>query len=288
VCAVCLRSGAQLPLVYTPSQLSSYLSDYDYGIDPAKPQLVLAIQFDNIPGSGALGAPGRWDYSIRMNFTDGSAPPTSESKVRRLQRSLDMRNAHTYLENGFAATQLMLDRYIIGKKAADLKTEDILKHNGYDWAQEPAKYPEGAVEGEKLAEPLRYAPQRVEASPLPIAGYESDIFYTLVENVFPVYFILTFLYTQKKVINELIEEKESKVREALRMLGMHDSSLIGAWYITYALIFGVLCAIFTAVASIRVFELTSVTVLWAFFWMWCMSFVAFAFGPDPPVAVKRP
>ena len=75
-------------------------------------------------------------------------------------------------------------------------------------------------------EPLRYIPNRIEVSPFPISGFDEDRFYTLIKDVVPVYFILTFLYTQKKVINELIEEKESKVRESLRMLGMGNASLI--------------------------------------------------------------
>ena len=75
----------------------------------------------------------------------------------------------------------------------------------------------------------------------------------------------------------MIEEKESKVRESLRMLGTSNAALIGSWYITYAVIFAVLVGIFTVMASLKVFAYTSMSVLFVFFWTWCMSFVAFGF-----------
>jgi ABC-type Na+ transport system ATPase subunit NatA len=266
-----------LDKVYLEPELDDYLDSTGYGIDADSPALALGIHFHSIPGSGGKGEPGDWSYAIRLNFTDGDVPPTSQGKVQRLQRRLDMGNAQTYMRGGFVATQLLLDRYIIGVRNDTLKTEDILRHYNYDWAQEPLKNPRAAFEAEMLAEPLKYTPNRLEVSPFPISGFNEDRFYTLIKDVVPMYFILTFLYTQKKVINEMIEEKESKVRESLRMLGTLNAALIGSWYITYSVIFAVLCGIFTIVASLKVFAYTSVSVLFVFFWTWCMSFVAFGF-----------
>ena len=48
-------------------------------------------------------------------------------------------------------------------------------------------------------------------------------------------------------------------------------------YITYACIFAVLCSVFVATASLQIFYYTSAALLWLFFWVWCMSFVAFAY-----------
>lgn len=266
-----------LEKVYLEDELLEYLGSIGYGVDADSPPVAIGIHFNNIPGSGAKGQPGDWSYAIRMNFTNGDVPPTSEGKVRRLQRWLDMGNANTYMHGGFVATQLMLDRYIIGVRNDTLKTEDILHHYQYDWAQQPLKHPAGFAEADQLAEPLRYVPNRLEVSPFPISGFNEDRFYTLIKDVVPMYFILTFLYTQKKVINEMIGEKESKVRESLRMLGTSNAALIGSWYITYAVIFAVLCGIFTVMASFKVFAYTSMGVLFIFFWTWCMSFVAFGF-----------
>ena len=269
--------------IFLTSELDSYLADPEYGCTADKPELVLGIHFHSVPGTGALGAPGDWSYAIRMNFTTGRVPPTSMGKVSRLQRGLDTGTADTYMQGGFVATQLLVDRYIIGQRNDTLSTDDILRHNNYDWAAlgDAFKDFDAVLERQKLAEPLRYAPSRLEISPLPIDGFDMDIFYQLVKDIVPMYFILTFLYTQKKVINELIAEKESRVRESLRMLGMGNAALFGAWYITYAVIFAALCIVFTIAACFRVFYYASPTLLFLFFWLWCMSFVSFAFLIQP-------
>ncbi|CAE7454884.1 ABCA1, partial [Symbiodinium sp. CCMP2456] len=98
----------------------------------------------------------------------------------------------------------------------------------------------------------------------------------LIALAFPLVFIVAFLYTQKKVLNELISEKETKVRESLRMLGVGSPAIISSWYLTYGIIFGILCAIFALTASFYVFPGSSGTLIFAFFWLWCMSFLAFA------------
>jgi ATP-binding cassette subfamily A (ABC1) protein 3 len=285
--------------IYVGDDLDKYLEDPSYGKAADQPQLLLAIHFHQIPAGGALGASGEWEYSIRLNFTSGhndktdigSVPRSAGQKVRRLRvHSLEMGNPNEYMGQGFAATQLMLDRYIIGQRTIGNTTSassinELLNSNGFGpWldhqnqAQKQKPCPQGAQDTKCiLAEPLRYAPNRLEAAPYPIAGQTWDRFYELFPEVFPVIFMLTFLYTQKKVINELIAEKETKVRESLRMLGMGDASLIGSWYLTYALIFGMLCLIFTAVAGLRIFHYSSKLLIFSFFWLWCMSFVAFAF-----------
>jgi hypothetical protein len=262
--------------------LEEYLGDKEYGSDPKKPQLLLGIHFNAIPGRGELGAKGRWEYTIRMNFTNAGrhhsdVPRTSGSTVHHLQRSLDMDDTVAYMKNGFIASQLLVDRYAIGQRLTEWdsppKTRELLVANYYPleglFEDDPFLY--------QAAEPLRYIPNRVEAMGLPVAGFVADIFYALFPIVFPVFFMLTFLYTQKQVINELISEKETKVRESLRMLGMGNASLIGSWYITYAMIFAVLCTVFVFTASLRIFAYSSFSLLWVFFWVWCMSFVAFAY-----------
>ena len=155
-----------------------------------------------------------------------------------------------------------------------LDDDAVLRHNGYD----ASRLHWTAAQRAYVAAPLKFAPSSVSAAPLPVNGFDLNIFYTLVQDVFPVFFILTFLYTQKKVINELVHEKESKVRETLRMMGVGSATLFGAWYLTYALIFGLLCAVFTLTAGVRIFEYSANSVVWVFFWLWCMSFVAFAFA----------
>ena len=110
----------------------------------------------------------------------------------------------------------------------------------------------------------RYAPHGVASMPLPIAGLVENGFYALVKSVFPLFFILAFLYSQYKVISELVHEKEARTRESLKIMGISQvtmllvlvlvmlllvltilplclqGTIIMTWFITYGCIFGAL------------------------------------------------
>lgn len=258
-----------VPRIYTNTQLNSYLDSHDYGREGL---LWGAVVFSKVPGDGRPGAPGDWSYRIRLNVSSQSVSYTGVPSTRPLDLGIRMGEASTYQDFGFTSVQLLLDRYIIGNRSDVGSASDLLVANGL-WVSDA----ESKDVRDQLAEPLRYAPQALQTAPLPVAGVIIDGFYELVSLVFPLVFIVAFLYTQKKVLNELITEKESKVRESLRMMGVTSLSIIGSWYATYALIFGVLCLVFALVASLHVFPNSATSLLFAFFWLWSMSFLAFAF-----------
>ena len=54
---------------FTTAELDRYLEGPDYATGPDNPQLYAAIVFSKIPGGGAPGAKGEWDYTIRLNYT---------------------------------------------------------------------------------------------------------------------------------------------------------------------------------------------------------------------------
>eukprot|EP00928_Gymnodinium_smaydae_P017948 TRINITY_DN16841_c2_g1_i1.p1 TRINITY_DN16841_c2_g1~~TRINITY_DN16841_c2_g1_i1.p1 ORF type:complete len:2152 (-),score=460.50 TRINITY_DN16841_c2_g1_i1:58-5934(-) len=259
------------PERYTAESLQAYLDSPTYGDDGL---LYGAVVFSSLGESGELGAPGHWEYSIRLNVTVETSPYTGMPKTRPLDLGLRMEEADVYLDRGFSSIQLLLDRFIVGRRNAAANATALLAANGLGGLL-TANLTASAAE--QLAEPLRYSPQSVEAVPMPVSGIVIDGFYQLVSIAFPLIFIVAFLYTQKKVVNELITEKETRVRESLRMGGVSSAAIMGSWYATYGLIFCILCAVFAAIAGLNVFPMSSGALIFAFFWLWCMSFLAFAF-----------
>lgn len=255
--------------IYSADELQQYLDSENYGND-----VWGAVVFSSVGGNGELGAPGHWAYSIRLNVSAKNTPYTGMPKVQTLELGLKPEFSQMYLDKGFVALQLLFDRYIIGERSKKGDMDALLVQNGMHHILKN----ETNSTLESLSESLYYAPQAVDAVPMPVYPVVLDGFYALVSTAFPLVFIVAFLYTQKKVLNELIMEKETKVRESLRMLGINSFAIIGSWYVTYGLVFGVLCAIFTMIASIKIFPLASATVIFLFFWLWCMSFVGFAFA----------
>lgn len=257
------------PTILTKYDLDEYVSSPDYG---DKGLLYGAVVFSSIGGDGSLGAPGHWSYTIRLNATSQTTVPTlGEMKTRPLVMGLNMREAWTYLNKGFVSIQLMLDRYIIGSRYDDGDTDKLLEANRIELSMVDT-----AQTRNQVAEPLRYLPQSLDTVPMPVDGVLIDGFYQLVAAFFPLLFIVAFMYTQKTIINELITEKETKVRESLRMLGVSSFSIFGSWYATYGTIFVVICGVFALVAGLEIFPSSSGTLVFSFYWLWSMSFLAFA------------
>ncbi|CAL1153289.1 unnamed protein product [Cladocopium goreaui] len=254
------------PKILTSSELENYME--------SGARIFGAIVFHQIP-SGEKGSPGDWAYSIRLNVSAGTTIFTQVPPTRPLDLGLRMNEAFTYFKRGFITLQLLVDRYIIDWPSDVELTEEtrreLLLEGGLRWAM--GETPETQA---VLAEHLRYLPQSVNALAMPVAGRVIDGFYELIALAFPLVFIVAFLYTQKKVLNELISEKETKIRESLRMLGVRSFAIISSWFVTYGIIFAALCAIFAIVASFYVFPGSSLTLIFMFFWLWCMSFLAFA------------
>ncbi|CAJ1347857.1 unnamed protein product, partial [Effrenium voratum] len=257
------------PKIFTAAELDTYLDSADTA------RLFGALVFHKVPGQGELGAPGDWAYSIRLNVSAGTQIFTRVPNTRPLDLGLKQNEAFVYMSRGFVSLQLLVDRYIIGWPSDVQLTEEarleLLRLGGMGWAQQ-----ESAATQRILAESQRYHPQALGALPMPVGGIVLDGFFELIALAFPLVFIVAFLYTQKKVLNELISEKETKVRESLRMLGVGSLAIISSWFVTYGAIFAALCAIFAVVSSFYVFPGSSTMLIFAFFWLWCMSFLAFA------------
>ena len=62
---------------------------------------------------------------------------------------------------------------------------------------------------EYLAEPLRYAPQLVQAVPLPLHGYILNTFYEIVKAIFALLFLLMYMYPTFSMIATFIEVSET-------------------------------------------------------------------------------
>ncbi|KAJ0400796.1 hypothetical protein ATCC90586_008083 [Pythium insidiosum] len=89
---------------------------------------------------------------------------------------------------------------------------------------------------EALLKPLRQVPQAYlggAVAPFPIESYVSSRFYDDVKEDFALIFILAYLYCVSRILVVLIQEKESRLREYMKILGVKENAIIVSWYITY-------------------------------------------------------
>jgi ABC-type multidrug transport system ATPase subunit len=218
-------------------------------------------------------------------------------------------------DGGFMTLQLLMDRYIIGTRAPDpepmepctktvlvpgvghvegvdcsLSTPEgvaMMANTFFDYRAvgrlplipNLLNRPNPAFENvaQQLWEPLKYAPQAVNIMPMPVTGKVYDIFWAVAAMLIPWCFILIFKYSEYLAISTFIQEKETRIREGLRMMGVTNSALIISWYATYAWITLLLSIALSAVLKGLLMQLTSFMLLVIFFWLFCMSYIAFGF-----------
>jgi hypothetical protein len=246
---------------------------------------------------------GVWDYSLRFNATtanegsDGwnyfSDDVSGAVKTRAgfgaenvdpLSVEIDLTPQEIYTNNGFMTLQLLLDRYIINEcyVAGNCESEVTLptltaadKENemgvltGY--SSQFLLNVENWVNGEL------YLPQSVHAMPLPSQAYVINGIYADISSTFALLYILILLPPLSGILTDLVMEKETKMRECLRIYGIGNGGMVGSWYVWYTLKF--FCtAVLMAIASVlQLFPNSDVVVLFFYYFFFLLSIMGFGF-----------
>ncbi|KAE9030907.1 ABC transporter A family member 1 [Phytophthora rubi] len=133
---------------------------------------------------------------------------------------------------------------------------------------------------ELLLTPLRQAPQPfigATVAPFPVTSFDSSSFYDTISDVFPVIFALAYLFTISRILVVFIQEKELRLREFMKILGVTENTIIVTWYMTYTAILFVGAVVQAVAGLVGLFPNTSVILTFLFFWLFGMSVLALAY-----------
>ncbi|CAI5718847.1 unnamed protein product [Peronospora effusa] len=133
---------------------------------------------------------------------------------------------------------------------------------------------------EAFLKPLRQAPQPylgASVAPFPIEAYVDSPFYDQVADMFAVVFILSYLYSISRILVVLIQEKELRLREYMKILGVKETAIVVSWYITYILILFMGSILQALTGNVGLFSNSSVVLVFLFFFLFSLSVLAFGF-----------
>ncbi|KAK9833394.1 hypothetical protein WJX81_001382 [Elliptochloris bilobata] len=192
-------------------------------------------------GPSAAGA----DYTIRMNYT--TVPRTWE-KVNIWTHRIPV-HYKEYYTSGFLSLQAAIDAYSLG--GGDKNPKDPGLADVTAWTQW------GAV--------------------MPTSAYTHNAFYDVVgSGVLGLLLCLALVYPASCLVRGMAEEKETRMRETLKIMGLHDWVAPAAWAITYGAIFLVACLAVTIVCKASFLRTTSATLLFALLAAFAAAQLAFA------------
>jgi hypothetical protein len=183
------------------------------------------------------------DYSIRLNY---STVPNTHQLTRWIARGLDT-TYQRYTTSGFLTLQQLVDEYAF-RLAAE--------------------------EGEAVAyeAPSTY----VVGTPMPTAAYSQNIFYLAVSYMLSMVLTMCQLFPVALLTKAVVVEKEMRLRQTMRIMGLRDRALYASWWASALLQFFVITVLCTIVIKMFMIH-TGWLIIGLYVGLFCLGAISFAF-----------
>jgi len=189
---------------------------------------------------------GRFDYVIRANASSSSrSMPRDNPKVDTIHLGLSMSSYNVYKKNGVLDLQLLVDEAILNQTA--------------DFA------------GVSLTKP------QIDIAPFPTPAHRDDTFASLLGSQLTFLWILAFVWPVTKLSKLLVEEKEKRMKEGMKMMGLSESALWLSWIATYTCSYVLTSTLACFILSFSVFEFADASVIWLWLFLYQMALMGLCF-----------
>ncbi|KAF6732548.1 ATP-binding cassette sub-family A member 3 [Oryzias melastigma] len=220
----------------TEEQFESYVKN-----DPSSGQLLAAVVFDHPFAHDDDPLPLQVSYHLRFTFTPRNAPPKEKSELNP-NSDLDWhtlslfplfqmpgpreqydREGGTpgYFREGFLAVQHAVDRAIM---------------HSYN----------------RTAAAALLRQTTVVLSRFPYPAFIYDVFILAIQNQLPLLLVLSFTYTALNIVRAVVQEKERKLKEYMRMMGLSNWLHWSAWFLMFFLFLSISVFFVTVLLCIQV------------------------------------
>lgn len=140
-----------------------------------------------------------------------------------------------YAINGFPTLQLAMDKFIISQYYTD----------------------------PTVGEPTVMA----SLSFMPVSKFSSSDFQYVIASVLGIFYMLAFLYPVSQIVRGLVIEKETRVKEGMKMMGLTDLVYNLSWLITLLVQMTLIAFLITLVTWSSVFEYSNKIYVFVYFFM---------------------
>uniref|UniRef100_A0A3B5Q3J1 ATP binding cassette subfamily A member 3 n=1 Tax=Xiphophorus maculatus TaxID=8083 RepID=A0A3B5Q3J1_XIPMA len=209
--------------------------------DPQSHQILAAVIFEHSFAHDDEPLPLQVSYHLRFTFTPRNAPPREKSELSP-NSDLDWhtlslfplfqlpgpREQHDkdggtpgYYREGFLAVQHAVDKAIM-RSHNSTGADRLLKQT------------------------------RVVLSRFPYPSFIYDVFILAIQNQLPLLLVLSFTYTSLNIVRAVVQEKERKLKEYMRMMGLSNWLHWSAWFLMFFLFLSISVFFVTLLLCIRV------------------------------------
>jgi hypothetical protein len=245
------------------SALNDFMKDKDYD-DTAlntegKIAFAIVLNKADIPTA-------QWDYAIRVNWTADwnqddptvaclyhdcsftfNIPATYSYNSFELYRPQLTQFTYGYSYSGFLTLQNTVDKYIFSL------------YNGLPAQQKQETDVKGSI------------------AFMPTQKFESDDFQYVISSVLGIFYMLSFLYPVSRLIRGLVIEKEFRIKEGMKMMGLTDTIYNCSWLITTLTEFTIISILITLVTATTVFQYSDKILVFIYFEAFAFAIVNMCF-----------
>lgn len=204
------------------------------------------------------------NYVIRMNYTSLARTSTVLNRYQFGYNDL----YQTYFYSGFVSLQQVIDDWVFNYTNTQSKYPPIYYNTSISSAAPPPR---------RLTYCDRPPSHDTFYIPYPTLKYQQNPFFSQVGFLLGFATVMATLYPVSRLIKGLVEEKESRMRELINIMGMPEYVYNMAWFLTAFILFSWIAATSTAIAHKSFLPKTSVVILFAYFFFFAMSEVSFSF-----------
>ncbi len=100
-------------------------------------------------------------------------------------------------------------------------------------------------------------------------------------QIFAFIFSFSFLYPASRLLRGIVQEKEQKIREGMRTMGLGHGSLLASWFLTYVIIVLIQAILITIITANNIFKHSAKDLVFAMFFLFGINTMAFCMFVRP-------
>jgi ATP-binding cassette subfamily A (ABC1) protein 3 len=239
--------------------MDNYMTDRDYddeGYKQGKIGLAILLYEADVENK-------QWEYAIRTNYSyyyemtddvvsclygpgNGTCDftyniPSTQYFTNDLYKPQSSEFIFGYSYSGFLTLQLLMDKYIFSQYS----TSDI----------------------------------SVMASVglMPTFDFQTDDFQYVISSTLGIFYMLSFLYPVSRMVRSLVLEKEERIKEGMKMMGLTDFAYNVSWLITLLVQMAVVSILIVLVTSSSVFQYSDKFLVFIYFMSFSLSIMCLCF-----------
>eukprot|EP01083_Nonionella_stella_P139348 424928_1 len=125
--------------------------------------------------------------------------------------------------------------------------------------------------------PGNYIPNKLLLQPFPVDETTKDKFAQIVKRLIGPFFTLSFLYVAFRIIKDMVQEKEFRIKEGMKMMGLRESVLFLTHFSTQVIQFTLTSFVLTMLTSLNLFQYSNNFIIFLYFFVFELTVFAYAY-----------